>query len=112
MHNLAFVREINTHKLQWEFDIQMNHLISARRPGLIIMNNKKNGISILVGYAKAIIVEEQQWYDLTDSSGVGNGVYTFLKGISLRVNVIIRPEFKLTMMTSWTVLWSPSVILD
>ena len=28
------------HKLFWDFDIQMDHLISARRPDLIIINKK------------------------------------------------------------------------
>ena len=31
----------NTHKVQWDFDIHTDHLISARRPDLIIINNKK-----------------------------------------------------------------------
>ena len=41
MHNLAHVLENDTHKLLWDFDIQTNHLIPARRPDLIIINNKK-----------------------------------------------------------------------
>ena len=41
MHNPAPVPEIDTHKLQWDFDIQTDHLISARRPDLIIINKKK-----------------------------------------------------------------------
>ena len=41
MHNLAPVLENNTHKLLWDFDIHTDHLISARRPHLIIINNKK-----------------------------------------------------------------------
>ena len=41
MHNPASVLEIDTHKLLWDFDIQTYHLISARRPDLIIMNKKK-----------------------------------------------------------------------
>ena len=39
MHNPAPVTENNTHKPQWDFDINTVHLISARRPYLII--NKK-----------------------------------------------------------------------
>ena len=35
------VLENDTHKLQWHFDIQTDHLISARRPALIIINKKK-----------------------------------------------------------------------
>ena len=41
MHNPAPVLENNTHKLQWDFDIQTDHLISARRPDLIMINKKK-----------------------------------------------------------------------
>ena len=31
-------------KLQWDFEIQIDHLITARRPGLIIINNKKENL--------------------------------------------------------------------
>ena len=41
MHNPALVLENNTHKLLWDFDIQTDHLLSARRPDLIIINKKK-----------------------------------------------------------------------
>ena len=41
MHNPALVLENDTHKLLWDFDIQTEHLISARRPDLIIINNTK-----------------------------------------------------------------------
>ena len=41
MHNPESVQENETHKLQWDFDIQTNRLISARRPDLIIINKKK-----------------------------------------------------------------------
>ena len=41
MHNPAYVLENDTHKLLWDFDIQTDHLISARRPDLIIINTKK-----------------------------------------------------------------------
>ena len=42
MHNPATVLENATHKLQWDFNIQTDHLISARRPDLIIINNNNN----------------------------------------------------------------------
>ena len=35
------VLENNTHKLTWDFDIHMDHLISAGRPDLIITNKKR-----------------------------------------------------------------------
>ena len=41
MHNSAPVLENDTHKLLWDFSIQTEHLISTRRPNLIIINKKK-----------------------------------------------------------------------
>ena len=41
MHNPAPVQENAMHKLQWDFNIQTDHLIAARRPDLIIINKKK-----------------------------------------------------------------------
>ena len=40
-HNPAPVLENDTHKLLWDFDIQTDHLISARRPDLIVINTHK-----------------------------------------------------------------------
>ena len=47
MHSPAPVLENDTHKLLWDFDIQTDHLILARRPGLIIINNKKRELTKL-----------------------------------------------------------------
>ena len=47
MHKLAPVLENNTHKLLWNFDIYADHLISARRPELIIINKKKRTCKIV-----------------------------------------------------------------
>ena len=41
MHHPETVQEIYTRKLLWDFDIQTDHLILARRPDLIIINKKK-----------------------------------------------------------------------
>ena len=41
MHNPVAVLENDTHKLLWDFDIDTDHIISARRPDLIIINKKK-----------------------------------------------------------------------
>ena len=41
MHNPAAVLDNDTHKLLWDFDIQTDHLILARRPDLIIIKKKK-----------------------------------------------------------------------
>ena len=40
MHNPASVLENETHKLQWDFNIQRDHQISARQSDLIIINKK------------------------------------------------------------------------
>ena len=34
--------ENETHKLLWNFEIQMDHLISARQPDLVIVNKKES----------------------------------------------------------------------
>ena len=41
MHNPASVSENDIYEPLCVFDIQMDHLISARRPNLIITNKKK-----------------------------------------------------------------------
>ena len=41
MHNPALVLENDSHKLLWDFNVQTDHLIPARRPDLIIINQKK-----------------------------------------------------------------------
>ena len=41
MHNPESVLENETHKLLWDFETQTGHLISARRPDLIIIKIKK-----------------------------------------------------------------------
>ena len=46
-HNQAPVLENNTHKLLWDFDIHTDHLVSARRPDLIIINKKKRTCKIV-----------------------------------------------------------------
>ena len=35
------------HKLQWDFDIETDHLISARRPDPIIINKKEKKCKIV-----------------------------------------------------------------
>ena len=51
MHNPAPVLENDTHKLLWDFDIQTDHLISARKLDLIVINNKKKKICKIVDFA-------------------------------------------------------------
>ena len=41
MHNSEPVLENEMHKILWDFEIQTDHLISARRPILVIVNKKK-----------------------------------------------------------------------
>ena len=52
MHNPAPVLENDSHKLLWDFNIQTDHLIPARRPDIIIIkNNKKKRICKFVDFA-------------------------------------------------------------
>ena len=43
--------ENDSHKFLWDFDIQTDHLISARRPNLIIINKKIKKICKIVDFA-------------------------------------------------------------
>ena len=52
MHNPAPVLENNSYKLLWDFNIQTDHLIPARRPDLkIISKKKKKRICKIVDFA-------------------------------------------------------------
>ena len=48
MHNPAPVLENDSHILLWDFNIQTDQLIPARRPDLIIINKKKKRICKIV----------------------------------------------------------------
>ena len=50
MHNPTSVLENEMHKLLWGFEIQTDHLISARRPDLIIINKKKKSTFRIVDF--------------------------------------------------------------
>ena len=41
MHNPESFLEKEAHKLLWDFEIQIDHLISTRQPDLVIINKKK-----------------------------------------------------------------------
>ena len=41
MHNPESILENEMHKLLWNFEIQTDHLISARRPDLVIIRKKR-----------------------------------------------------------------------
>ena len=53
MHNLELVPGNHTYKLLWDFDVQMDHLILARRPDLIIINKTKR-TSKIVDFAASV----------------------------------------------------------
>ena len=41
MHKPEYVLENKTHKIHWEFKIQTDNSIPARRPNLAVINKKK-----------------------------------------------------------------------
>ena len=49
MHNPAGVLENDTHKFLWDFDLQTDHLISARRTDLIVI--KRKGTCKIIDFA-------------------------------------------------------------
>ena len=51
MHNPTPLLENDTHKLQWDFNIQTDHLIQARRPDFIIIKKKNNRIYKIIDFA-------------------------------------------------------------
>ena len=57
MHNPAPVQENDTHKLLWDFDIHTDHLISVRRPDLIIIHKKKREFAKLSTLPSRLITE-------------------------------------------------------
>ena len=61
MHNPAPVLENDSHKLLWDFNMQTDPLIPARRPDLIIINKKKR-ICKIVDFA----VPADHWINLKE----------------------------------------------
>ena len=47
VHKPASAKENETHKLLWDFDIQTDHLMSTRRPDLIIINKRRRTCKIV-----------------------------------------------------------------
>ena len=47
MHNPAPVLENDPHKLQWDFNLQTDHQIPARRPDLIVINKNRRELEKL-----------------------------------------------------------------
>ena len=41
MHKLESVQENEMHKILWDFEIQTDHLILARRPNVVMINKKR-----------------------------------------------------------------------
>ena len=41
MHNPESILENETHKILWDFEIQTDNLMLARRPDLVIVNKKE-----------------------------------------------------------------------
>ena len=54
MHNPESVLENETHKVLWDFETQMDHLIFARQPELVIVNKK------IITYQIADFVEDKR----------------------------------------------------
>ena len=42
MHKPESILENETHKILWDFDVQTDHQIPARRPDLVLIDKKRN----------------------------------------------------------------------
>ena len=62
MHNPAPVLENDKRKLLWDFDIQTDHLISARRPVRKIINKKKKRTCKIVNFVDHRVKRELKKY--------------------------------------------------
>ena len=47
MHKLESVQENEMWNILWDFEVQTNALIWARRPDLMLINNKKKELAVL-----------------------------------------------------------------
>ena len=58
MHNPESVLENATHKLLWDFEMQTDHPIVARRPHLVIVNKKKKKTYRIVDF---VVSQTTEW---------------------------------------------------
>ena len=63
MSNPESVLENETHKVLWDFEIQTDHLISARRPDLVIVKHEKKTTCRIVDFD----VPVDHWVKLEES---------------------------------------------
>ena len=56
MHKPEFLLKNATYKILWDFEMQTDHLITARRPDLVIANKKKE---------KEKKIEPDEWWTLS-----------------------------------------------
>ena len=86
MHHPAPVLDNDAHKLPWDFDIQTDHLISVRRPDIIIINNKKKSPIVIGAFGT---VNKGSLKDLEDLE-VGCRVETIQTTALLKTARILR----------------------
>ena len=55
--NYESVLENEKHKILWDFEIQTDHLILARRPDLVIVNKKKKKRTIQIFYQSFVYTQ-------------------------------------------------------
>ena len=51
MHKLESIQENEMNKIPWDFEIQMNLLISVRRSNLVMINKKRKKTSCIMDFA-------------------------------------------------------------
>ena len=71
MHNPESVQENETHQILWDFEIQTDHLISARQPDLVIIK-KREGTCKIVDFAVKIVDFAEHRVKLKESEKKAN----------------------------------------
>ena len=62
MHKPESVLANEIHKILWDFEIHIDHLIPTRRPNLVLINKKKR-ICHLVDFAVPVKMKESKMVD-------------------------------------------------
>ena len=85
MHNPESVLEDKTYKLLWDFELQTDHLIAARQPDLVIINNKKEK---LTNYGLCCLSGPQRKIKESEKGGKYLDLERGLKNLSMKLTVI------------------------
>ena len=83
MHNPASVLKTDTHKLLWDLDIHRDHLISTRRPNIIIINKK--GVFVKMS---TLLIRKWSWKNVKRRISTSTLIENWKKLWNMKVTII------------------------